>query len=109
MASQSDDKQNHNERDSREQMKFIIPFLLLAHSWYPEECCQSEHCYQVTWIKDSQEGTTVKTDDGLVVTVPKTFPRRSSPDGEYHLCFRKGFYRLYHELQMFCFYVPGEA
>ena len=87
----------------------IEAFLFLAHSWYPHECCEDDHCYPVTWMEDSKEGTKVKTEDGLQVTVPNSFHRQSSPDGQYHLCFRKNEWRLFHRLEVFCFFTPGQA
>lgn len=85
----------------------IAAFLLLAHSWYPEECCENKHCYPVEWIKETPDGITVKTEDNVQVTVPREIPQRSSLDGEYHLCFQKEHFRLYKTLEIYCFYIPG--
>jgi hypothetical protein len=88
----------------------LIGCLIHIHSWYPYECCQDEHCYPVEWLRDLKNGdTVVKTGDDLEVTIPKGFPRRSSEDGKYHLCYDRGSFRLYHELHLYCFFVPGEA
>jgi len=85
----------------------IAAFLLLAHSWYPSECCEDRHCYPVEWMAETKDDILVKTEDGVQVSVPKSFPTRSSLDGEYHLCFQKEALRLYGSLEIYCFFVPG--
>ena len=90
-------------------MSKVAAFLFLAHSWYPYGCCEDQHCYRVELVQESREGTTVKTEDNIKVTVPSNFHRQSSPDGQYHLCFRKEAFRLYHQLEIFCFFAPGQA
>lgn len=87
----------------------IVPLLFLVHSWYPEECCTNKDCYPVEWIKESSEGTTVKTEDGIQVTVPKSIHRLPSRDGDYHLCFPKNDLRVWGVTTIFCFFIPGSA
>ena len=90
----------------------LAEILLLAHSWYPEECCNQKDCYVVELVrydnKPGDPGYIIK--DGMVeVFIPKSFPRRNSHDGDYHLCYNQSAYRLYHDLQVYCFFIPGMA
>lgn len=85
----------------------IAEFLFLAHSWYPQECCNGQDdCHVVELVKSDKEGFTVK--DGMMeVIVPKTFPHRNSEDGDYHLCYDQAAWRIYHDFRPFCFFIPG--
>lgn len=84
-------------------------FIFLAHSWYPQECCnQQEDCHVVELVKSDKEGFTVK--DGMIeVVVPKTFPHRNSHDGDYHLCYDQAAWRIYKDMRLYCFFIPGMA
>lgn len=78
----------------------ILVLMILAHSWYPSECCSDGHCAPVPGQQVSIET------DGYVVTykdptkvyhVPK-YLVKPSPDGQYHLCVFNGYPR--------CFFTP---
>jgi len=63
-------------------MKLLVA-LILAHSWYPERCCQNENCHRVpcdeiTILSDGSgmwNNLTVKPENAL-----------STQDGYCHIC-----------------------
>lgn len=77
-------------------MNKLLVALLLAHSFYSQECCSDRDCAPV--------------EDGLVTERPDgyhykhyTFPYQDkrvklSPDGRYHVC--------QNPYNVFCIYVP---
>lgn len=78
---------------------------LLAHDWYPTECCGGWDCAPITSfdaisdpgnvvtdsltpnLKTQILGFTVTTIHGTVV-VPQNFPRQRSKDGRWHACYK---------------------
>lgn len=78
---------------------------LIAHDWYPTECCGGWDCAPITSfgtisdpgdtvtdsltpnLKTQILGFTVTTIHGTVV-VPKGFARRRSLDGRWHACYK---------------------
>ena len=89
---------------------FIFLFAFIAklsygHSWYPSECCHDQHCHPADSVEMHPNGdVSVKVGEKVIV-VPKGFPRKSSPDGNVHICYND--YGL--NLVIYCFFVPGDA
>jgi len=78
-------------------MKYLI---LLAHLWYPHECCEDGHCKPVpcSAIEYYKEYALVY---GLWIKADEI---RVSPDGQCHMCHEEGRERLY------CLFIPrGEV
>jgi hypothetical protein len=76
-----------------------------AHSWYPPECCSGQDCREadmVTELPDGSAKVQVGTD---TVVVPRSLKRRMSPDGHYHLCYRKWI----DSTVVHCFFEPGQV
>jgi hypothetical protein len=83
----------------------------LAHSWYPEECCNDNDCAPVEsiarffpagggpaqWIVTSKHGTAL---------VPEGFPVRASKDGRMHVCLRHSASDPFGDMGVVCLFVP---
>lgn len=64
-------------------MKIVLAAaVVLAHSWYPQECCQDRHCHPVPCdsIRPHALGLSWH---GIVFTPPMI---RNSPDKDCHVC-----------------------
>jgi hypothetical protein len=76
-----------------------------AHSWYPMECCAGQDCHETDMVTEMPDGSAKVQVGNDVVVVPKSMKRRQSPDGHYHLCYRKwGDSTIVH-----CFFQPASA
>jgi hypothetical protein len=83
----------------------VLAVPAYAHSWYPPECCSGQDCREadmVTELPDGSAKVQVGTD---TVVVPRSLKRRMSPDGHYHLCYRKWI----DSTVVHCFFEPGQA
>ena len=82
---------------------------VLAHDWYPMECCHGLDCAPVdkvevlTPISANAPPTMVITTKFGSVMVPPDFPRRESLDNRMHACMRKGATGRIHLL---CIFLP---
>jgi hypothetical protein len=76
-----------------------------AHSWYPLECCSGQDCHEVDSVTELPDGNAKVQVGNDSVLVPRSLKRRPSPDGHYHLCYRKwGGATFVH-----CFFEPAQA
>src|SRR5215831_21297535 len=82
---------------------------VIAHEWYPMECCHGRDCAPVESVETLAPASTnglatlvVTTKFGTAV-VPADFPRRESKDNRMHACMRQGATGRIHLL---CFFVP---
>jgi hypothetical protein len=85
---------------------FLLTVPMKVHSWYPPECCAGHHCHVADSVAELPDGNIRVQVGDDTVTVPRSFSRRLSPDGHYHLCYMRdsGI-----GLVIFCFYEPGQA
>lgn len=63
--------------------KVLAALLMLAHSWYPPECCSDSDCYPLP------EGSVHKTEGGYLLDSGEFIPEskaREGRDGRYHIC-----------------------
>ena len=70
----------------------MILLLLLAHSWYPHECCDDRHCRQVPCVEVKRYGEVWKWWSYEFANP------RPSPDGRCHVCVSEG--------AAFCLFIP---
>jgi hypothetical protein len=76
-----------------------------AHSWYPMECCSGQDCREADTVTELPDGSAkVQAGDDTIV-VPRSLKRRMSPDGHYHLCYRK----WRDSTVVHCFFEPGQV
>lgn len=82
----------------------ILAALLLAHSWYPAECCSDRDCRPVE-EKIYRDGKTFVRGSGMLLEVPTGFLIRPSQDQKEHFCWelRAG------ELKLRCYFAPGNV
>lgn len=62
---------------------FLVATFILAHSWYPPQCCGGQDCHPV------QCKELIPQDNGTVKYKDKTFRKdqvMGSPDGLCHVC-----------------------
>jgi len=85
---------------------------VIAHEWYPMECCHGRDCAAVDSVETLAPASTnglatlvVTTKYGTAV-VPADFPRRESKDNRMHACMRQGATGRTHLL---CFFVPPSS
>lgn len=73
----------------------IWVFLLLAHSWYPPECCSDRDCHAVphSEVRLVPGGYSYR---GEFIPEAKA---RIGKDADYHVCF-------YPEGKLICFFKP---
>lgn len=78
----------------------ILTLWLLAHSWYPTECCSDGHCAPVPGkqVTISADGYEVHYRDPTVTYYAPKWMVKPSPDGKYHLCVVGG--------KPVCFFAP---
>jgi hypothetical protein len=75
----------------------LLALLLLAHSWYPAECCSGRDCAEV-----ASERVQVQSDGYLVDGRHKIFHKdtKVSPDENFHMCASSS------EVHPRCFWAP---
>ena len=61
-------------------VRFLISAVLLAHDWYPPECCNGNDCIQVP-CAEVADGKWQGRSPGS---------HRPSPDGKCHICIGAG-------------------
>ena len=62
-----------------------------AHEWYPMECCGGKDCAAADTVIRRDDGSYLVTARGLSVVIPATYRQwRPSPDGQVHVCVRRG-------------------
>jgi hypothetical protein len=71
--------------------KIVLAFLL-AHSWYPSECCNGADCRPVPCDQLAIDGSSAKWGNGPARQL------RVSPDGDCHVCM--------HNEATLCIFVP---
>lgn len=64
---------------------FVFSVSVLAHSWFPLECCGKGDCKEIIEWKMEGNNWIIKTSE-LTVVVPTTFPLRLSQDSKRYLC-----------------------
>ena len=81
----------------------IIVFSLLAHSWYPIECCSETDCEQI------EDGKVIDLPEGYLFpngqTVPHNLVKRS-PDVKYHWCRLPGTGNIIKSGDKYCVFIP---
>ena len=63
-------------------------FPVLAHSWYPKECCSNYDCVPADAIMPDDRGGKIVVVGQTRILIPVGFTARSSPDSRIHVCFR---------------------
>lgn len=67
-------------------MKLLFSAIILAHSWYPSECCSDHDCQPVPCGEISRAGKDfVWQHEGRRVTFSAA-SEKTSPDGACHVC-----------------------
>ena len=59
---------------------------VLAHSWYPAECCSDRDCEVILEECEVPEGLALRTKHGVAI-FPVNHPVRPSADQRDHACF----------------------
>ena len=91
-------------------LDILSGFFLLVHSWYPEECCEEDHCIPVELVQELKDHSTlIKTKEGHILTVSPQIKRLQSHDEDFHLCYNRKGFEISHELVVYCFFVPGSV
>lgn len=75
-------------------MKALLAAVILAHSWYPYECCSDRDCHKVTDAREVQGGYTAEG-----IFFPKALVKPSR-DGDFHACYHPT------TKKPICFFVP---
>jgi hypothetical protein len=84
----------------------LVPVLpAQAHSWYPAECCSGQDCREADMVTELPDGSAKVQVGNDTVVVPRSLKRRISPDGHYHLCYRK----WTDSTIVHCFFEPAQA
>jgi hypothetical protein len=76
-----------------------------AHSWYPMECCSGQDCHEADRVTELPDGSANVQVGSETIVVPRSLKRRASPDGHYHLCYRK----WSDSTVVRCFFEPAQA
>ena len=82
----------------------IFALLLLAHSWYPQNCCSDYDCepLPVEAIVETHDGWHIGYCSPMRGVCVDNFVKRGqekhSEDGRFHLCFTSE--------RIICFFVP---
>lgn len=63
----------------------ILALWLLAHSWYPQECCHDKDCRPVPCAEITRTSAGLKWHELTFTKAPGV-----SPDGECHICLFNG-------------------
>lgn len=81
---------------------------VVAHGWYPHECCHDQDCSIVTELTMLPDGSMkVRTEVGFAV-VPRGFDIRPSRDSEAHACLRQNGPDVEHlGWVVVCLFLPG--
>jgi hypothetical protein len=66
------------------------PSLLLAHSWYPPQCCTGQDCKKVDGMEHLPDGSLLMHFGGQQVIVPRGFSMQPSQDMDAHVCVFRG-------------------
>lgn len=86
---------------------FIILFAMTApgwsHGWYDRWCCDDKDCAEVIDQQETGHGDIIVTSKHGTVTIPVTMERKPSQDGKFHVCMRRGSWKMV----AICYYVPG--
>lgn len=86
---------------------FCTPTDVLAHSWYPVECCSGYDCDVAGPASTNAFGDLVVTDGKRHLVIPDTVPRHRSPDNNVHLCYNRDEIRYGKPLEIYCVYLPS--
>jgi hypothetical protein len=63
---------------------------VLAHDWYPLECCAERDCAPADTVLRRPDGSYLVTSRGLSVAIPRDYHNwRQAPDGRLHVCLRQ--------------------
>lgn len=62
-------------------MKALLAAVILAHSWYPYECCSDRDCHPVKSVKEVPNGYQAEG-----IFFPKSLAKPSQ-DGDFHVCY----------------------
>jgi hypothetical protein len=84
-------------------MGWTVP--VYAHSWYPYECCFGKDCHEADTVTEMPDGSAQVAVGNEMITVPRSFKRRASPDFHYHLCYGK----LPGKTVVYCFFEPTSS
>jgi hypothetical protein len=78
----------------------------LAHSWYPQRCCNEIDCVKIDSMKRQPDGSLLVIAGHITVIVPPNFPAEPSQDGDAHICTYRDIRGAYLPR---CLFVPGEV
>jgi len=92
--------------------RVLAPFLtatilsatpLVAHDWYPAECCSGQDCAPVTGVSfvsssPNELPVMIVTTQYGTKPVPRSIAPRESPDERMHACIFQG--------QVICLFIP---
>ena len=81
----------------------IIAALMLAHSWYPQECCHDNDCHPVPCAELSYRDKDVGWRKHIYFSGPMI---RESNDGNCHVCVEEGLSANIIPYVPLCVFVP---
>lgn len=79
---------------------------VVAHSWYPRECCDDNDCTPADAISTDVRGDLSVHIGNRRVWVPKGFNIRPSRDDRIHVCF---FIDEHNFLMPLCLFMPAQG
>ena len=88
---------------------YCTPTYVLAHSWYPVECCSGYDCDVADQATVNEFGDLVVTDGKRHLVIPDTVPRHRSPDTHVHLCYNRDEVRYGQPLEIYCIFLPSSG
>jgi hypothetical protein len=81
----------------------ILILSMLAHSWYPIECCSEKDCEPI------DDGKVIDLPEGYLFPNGQTVPYRlvkRSPDGKYHWCRYEHTGEIIKVKGKYCVFIP---
>jgi hypothetical protein len=79
---------------------------VLAHSWYPVECCTAYDCDVVDSVSINKFGLMIVTDGTRRLVIPDDTPRFESRDNRVHLCYNRDEVTEGKPPRIFCIFLP---
>ena len=83
----------------------VMPSAVIAHEWYPRECCHDLDCSPVERAERLPDGSLRLTSKVGTTVVPASFPRRRSPDHQMHICMVR--FSHLDDMRPVCLFVPS--
>jgi hypothetical protein len=80
----------------------IASVFLMAHSWFPYECCHDGHCKEIIeWRTDSDGNWIFKTKETTISVRKNSMKIRPSQDTKRYICHEGS--------HVYCLFMPTEG